>query len=114
MIEKEPKRPKAVTKARSSTPPKERGQGPQQYVSIRRRIQDESRDARIEERRKERETPGPGQYHSKDLPFGSTLCKHAPAISRLQCFGTTESRNSFEPKRRVVVGAPTGNNRINR
>eukprot|EP00397_Hematodinium_sp_SG-2012_P046706 GEMP01052872.1.p1 GENE.GEMP01052872.1~~GEMP01052872.1.p1 ORF type:complete len:235 (+),score=39.87 GEMP01052872.1:90-794(+) len=97
VIGKEPAKAKVMKDSSSSSPLRDRVAA-QHYVSIRSRISDESRGARIAHIQNYRETPGPGEYHSTCLGFGKSLVGGAPAVSRLQCFGTTEDRNCSRSK----------------
>jgi len=94
IIEKEPK-PRGKSKESRSISPVDEDRTAKYYISIRSRIGDQSREARIAAVKQTRQTPGPGEY-SGDRPFGTAACGHAPAISRLQCFGTTETRRITE------------------
>lgn len=95
----------------NSSPSKERRQV-QHYVSTRSLMSEEVHDARMAQLQSLRETPGPGEYYSNDRKFGKADCAHAPAVSRLQCFGSTESRNSFakpSPTQTSFSMSPTKN-----
>lgn len=70
-----------------------------QYQSLRSWLTDETRDARIALLHEYRQSPGPGEYNFLKPQFGAAFCGGPPAVSRLQCFGSTESRSCMTEKK---------------
>jgi len=69
------------------------------YQSLRSCLSDETRDQRISLLHETRQSPGPGEYTFVKPQFGAAFCGGPPAVSRLQCFGSTESRGCMTEKK---------------
>merc|ERR1719234_13569 len=98
------KEPPVYRGTRSSSPIKQRRHSgrsqsfPPKFVSIRTKLTDELREVRMANLSNYRDSPGPGNYDYQKQ-FGASLTCGTPAVSRLQCFGSTESRACMSEKR---------------